>query len=835
MSSRGRTDATLRNVANLAILKELRQMYQVQLSRGSKFAYVIKKAISSLHKYPLQILSGKQALELNGVGPAIAHRIDKVCLAQNGAGADDARGAARPACDGQARSSGGLAGVAGSHDGTGRVDVPRYVPQFQSSTWFAMVAFHLCRRENGGDPVSSCASYPDLDISAMKNAGLTLAKFTTKGSLPKITTSTARSLVKRGVLAESGLSKKRAASRSGSSSSSPSSSAISTKKVRFTVTETGQALIAYLVKVPKAVLAIANAQASLDRSFIPTTTNSSDGSRLSIGNAASSQAHADDLWSPIAVAAAASARYRPSPGTEAYAFVKCMAEATQFGALSKESILRRVCELMNGRGVDPVGTETRLVDGSYQLSGWSIMVSTKGRGGLIHRKFVKMTRRRKRGASNASTTYTATAKGAALAESIMATLAPQVGDKRARSAVSYSDSDADDGEFLSFGEPLCDSDEEDRSSGDGSGGSGSGDSGDGYGDDDCSDSVIDLSQNDAIILKEGTSKEKSSLSRHRNKRPCVAPRKATLHSQLGSDDPSDACGSGTGVRSDGSDDSSDSDDAIVPMPAPLADRLGLAKRPSLSNSAGYDSLPEVEPGSQKSGRKKKKKKKKKTKKTKQANAKEKEKQTKTKTKFKLTSKTENVGSASLGSNKSGTDAAVFSTSLFDAVSRSSMSAQDWEIVLLLDNREQRTRVDRSYFQDRILERNVHCEIRSLPLGDMMWIIRRRRPRSQNRHPSASSSAVISEEDELVLHFIVERKRMDDLAASFIDGRYKEQKFRLQNCGLCNIVYLVEGEMSHQDRMSSKHLESAIVETEIHQGFRTHRTKHAGETVDFLCH
>ena len=42
-------------------------------------------------------------------------------------------------------------------------------------------------------------------------------------------------------------------------------------------------------------------------------------------------------------------------------------------------------------------------------------------------------------------------------------------------------------------------------------------------------------------------------------------------------------------------------------------------------------------------------------------------------------------------------------------------------------------------------------------------------------------------------------------------------------------------MSHQDRMSSKHLESAIVETEIHQGFRTHRTKHAGETVEFLCH
>jgi len=163
-----------------------------------------------------------------------------------------------------------------------------------------------------------------------------------------------------------------------------------------------------------------------------------------------------------------------------------------------------------------------------------------------------------------------------------------------------------------------------------------------------------------------------------------------------------------------------------------------------------------------------------------------------------------------------------------------MSTHDWEIVLLLDSREQRTRVDRSYFHDRILERNVPCEIRSLPLGDMMWILRRKLRRQKGR-PSSLATAAIHEEDEIVLHFIVERKRMDDLAASFIDGRYKEQKFRLQHCGLRNIVYLVEGEISHQDRMSSKQLESAIVETEIHEGFRTYRTKHAGETVEFLCH
>ena len=45
--------------------------------------------------------------------------------------------------------------------------------------------------------------------------------------------------------------------------------------------------------------------------------------------------------------------------------------------------------------------------------------------------------------------------------------------------------------------------------------------------------------------------------------------------------------------------------------------------------------------------------------------------------------------------------------------------------------------------------------------------------------------------ELVLPVIVERKRMDDLASSIKDGRFREQKFRLKKCGLSHPVYLVE--------------------------------------------
>lgn len=49
--------------------------------------------------------------------------------------------------------------------------------------------------------------------------------------------------------------------------------------------------------------------------------------------------------------------------------------------------------------------------------------------------------------------------------------------------------------------------------------------------------------------------------------------------------------------------------------------------------------------------------------------------------------------------------------------------------------------------------------------------------------------------DYILDFIVERKTADDLAASIMDGRYDEQKFRLKHCGLNNVIYLIEGQPS----------------------------------------
>lgn len=53
---------------------------------------------------------------------------------------------------------------------------------------------------------------------------------------------------------------------------------------------------------------------------------------------------------------------------------------------------------------------------------------------------------------------------------------------------------------------------------------------------------------------------------------------------------------------------------------------------------------------------------------------------------------------------------------------------------------------------------VPFEVRHLKVGDFTWIARCRRTN-----------------DELIMPYIVERKRMDDLSASIIDGRFHEQK------------------------------------------------------------
>ena len=76
----------------------------------------------------------------------------------------------------------------------------------------------------------------------------------------------------------------------------------------------------------------------------------------------------------------------------------------------------------------------------------------------------------------------------------------------------------------------------------------------------------------------------------------------------------------------------------------------------------------------------------------------------------------------------------------------------------------------------------------------MWVLRFNTPAPMDedggKKKKKKQSLYIS--TDYVLDFITERKTADDLAASIMDGRYEEQKYRLKNCGINNVVYLVEG-------------------------------------------
>jgi crossover junction endonuclease MUS81 len=88
-------------------------------------------------------------------------------------------------------------------------------------------------------------------------------------------------------------------------------------------------------------------------------------------------------------------------------------------------------------------------------------------------------------------------------------------------------------------------------------------------------------------------------------------------------------------------------------------------------------------------------------------------------------------------------------------------AGTFDIILVLDAREIESKSTRDNFGEALRSRGILVETRALRLGDMLWVARRR-------------DGMGGEEDECVLDYVVERKRLDDLCTSIKDGRYNEQ-------------------------------------------------------------
>jgi ERCC4-type nuclease len=91
-----------------------------------------------------------------------------------------------------------------------------------------------------------------------------------------------------------------------------------------------------------------------------------------------------------------------------------------------------------------------------------------------------------------------------------------------------------------------------------------------------------------------------------------------------------------------------------------------------------------------------------------------------------------------------------------------------------------------------------------------------------------------------ISFVIERKTINDLKASICDGRNREQKARLMNCGIdqARIMYLIEGGLnkpldSKISGVSVSTLMGSLINTQLRDGIKVYKTASISETANFI--
>jgi ERCC4-type nuclease len=139
----------------------------------------------------------------------------------------------------------------------------------------------------------------------------------------------------------------------------------------------------------------------------------------------------------------------------------------------------------------------------------------------------------------------------------------------------------------------------------------------------------------------------------------------------------------------------------------------------------------------------------------------------------------------------------------------------WKVVLIVDGREPKSQ----HIVAKCQQSGIPCEERHLPIGDMAWIAQ----------CQTKDRGVI----EVMCGTILERKDTQDLASSLFGTRYLEQRLRLQNCGLPQVLFLVEGDLNACANCPGDTLQMAMMETRVQLGFQIVQTKHMQDTVRLL--
>lgn len=142
---------------------------------------------------------------------------------------------------------------------------------------------------------------------------------------------------------------------------------------------------------------------------------------------------------------------------------------------------------------------------------------------------------------------------------------------------------------------------------------------------------------------------------------------------------------------------------------------------------------------------------------------------------------------------------------------------DYTVQVVVDNREIRGSTQRDFFTRKLTELGVVCaDPCNLAVGDVVWVASHR-----------------TLQERCVLDYIVERKRLDDLASSIRDGRFGEQKARLARTGIRNCIYLVE-ELAGVDTSDSAGLRTAISQTITALKFHVERCANADVAARYLA-
>lgn len=149
------------------------------------------------------------------------------------------------------------------------------------------------------------------------------------------------------------------------------------------------------------------------------------------------------------------------------------------------------------------------------------------------------------------------------------------------------------------------------------------------------------------------------------------------------------------------------------------------------------------------------------------------------------------------------------------------------VELILDNREVASKKDRDGIPNTLTEMGCPHSVRALPLGDFLWVARVREDKAKWLNLGKSNL--------IMLDYIMERKRLDDLIGSIKDGRYEEQKFRLKRSEITNVKYLIEHKKIDADIMDKwgDGITTSIAKMMIQDGINVRQTLDLNESLRYI--